>query len=84
MPKSAGSRELVRPPASRAWVELGRAHAMAGDVPHAVRCFEHALQVDLRCADAWDDLGTALQQLGQRARERARTRCAASWTATAR
>lgn len=64
--RSAARACELAPDDPRAWSDLGRVHAHAGELEYAVRCFEEAVDVDVRHADGWHNLGVALRKLGRR------------------
>ena len=49
----------------RAYVSLGRYHAINGNLPQAVACYRAAIQINPDCRNAYINLGTALERLHQ-------------------
>jgi Flp pilus assembly protein TadD len=66
-------REAARlsPEDSDVAFKLGNAHRAAGDLPAAVAAYERALRLSPALPEAWNNLGTALWALAERARDAA-------------
>jgi len=55
----------INPDDQKAWLQMGRAQMLQGDLPRALACFQEALQINPDFLDAQFQLATVLAQTGQ-------------------
>ncbi|HEY5756913.1 MAG TPA: tetratricopeptide repeat protein, partial [Steroidobacter sp.] len=64
---NAGRRACeLAPDDFQCWCSLGNVYAMLNQLADAALCFAEVVKIDVRHAEGWHNLGTAMKQLGQR------------------
>ena len=56
----------LSPHTAKQWHAAALEHLANDRIEDAVRCLRHAVALDPRAADAWNDLGVVLEALGNR------------------